>query len=144
MSATRPAVLLAAICWAATSAVQAQTTGGAGGYGGGGYGGGGHGGHRGQGSQPASSSSPTAPVTPARPVKPPKPVSDAEIVGVVKAIDPAAGRITIAYEAIEARNWPPGEMPFTAYKSAVLKDVTVGEKIRFKLDGQQITELAPY
>jgi hypothetical protein len=136
---------------AVSSAAQAQIGGGYGG-GGGGYGGGGGGGYGGSGGgshahrqvDPPPSSDPTAPVTPPKPVKPPKPVSEAEIVGVVKAIDPGSNQVTIAYEPIEARNWPAGTMPFTAYKAAVLKDVTVGEKIRFKLDGQQITELAPY
>jgi hypothetical protein len=81
---------------------------------------------------------------PAPPPKPPTPLNQDEIVGVVKAIDPAAAQVTIAYEAVDARNWPPGTMPFTVYKSALLKDVTVGERVRFKLDGQQITELLPY
>jgi hypothetical protein len=141
MSMIRPALLLAAACFAVSSVADAQTMGGGGYGGGGGHGGGGR--HN-PSSQPSSSDSPTGPVTPARPVKPPKPISEGEIVGVVKAVDPDSGRITIAYEAIEARNWPAGVMAFTAYKSAVLKQANVGEKIRFKLDGQQITEINPF
>jgi Cu/Ag efflux protein CusF len=65
-------------------------------------------------------------------------------VGVVRAIDPDAKRITIDYEAVEALDWPRGSMPFAVYRAALLDNVTVGEKVRFKLDAQQITELRPF
>jgi hypothetical protein len=125
----RSLVSFTLICLAAASAAQGQPQDGRG--------------RRGGGGSETSGGSPGFTPPPAH-VRPPTPLNESEIVGVVKAIDPAAGRITIAYEAIAARNWPPGVMPFTTYKSAVLKDVTVGEKVRFKLDGQQITEIAPY
>jgi Cu(I)/Ag(I) efflux system periplasmic protein CusF len=71
-------------------------------------------------------------------------VDQVDIVGVVQAIDPAAGRVTIAYEAVEARNWPPGTMSFVVNNPSLLSGVTVGEKVRFKLESEQITELAPF
>jgi hypothetical protein len=129
---TRLVVLLAVACLATGSTAQAQSIGA------------GHGQRNQDDGQTPGASSATGPVTPAKPPPPPKPVSASEIVGVVKAVDPEANQITIAYEAVEARNWPPGTMPFTAYKSSVLKDVTVGEKVRFKLDGQQITDISPF
>jgi hypothetical protein len=122
-------VLLAVISLATASAALAQ---------------GGHG-HRNSGGQTPSATTPggyTPP--PAPPPKPPTPLSQSEIVGVVKAIDPASARVTIAYEAVDARNWPAGTNSFTVYKTALLSNVTVGERVRFKLDDQQITELLPY
>jgi Cu/Ag efflux protein CusF len=76
--------------------------------------------------------------------KPPKPISQVVITGVVQAVDPAANQITITYEAVDELNWPRGTMPFSAYKPELLKGVTVGERVHFKLDSQQITELTPY
>ncbi len=75
--------------------------------------------------------------------KPPKPVDEVEIVGVVTGIDLDAQRVTIAYDAVDALNWPHGTMPFAVYKPELLKTVTVGERVRFKLDSQRITELTP-
>jgi Cu/Ag efflux protein CusF len=127
---------------AATSA-QAQFGGigdNGGSVGGGGSGGGRHGG---RGSHAPASSGPSA--TPeAAPVERPKPVEASELVGVVKAIDPDTGRITIAYEASDARGWPAGTMPFVVGKTALLKAATVGQKVRFKLESEQISALAPY
>jgi Cu/Ag efflux protein CusF len=71
-------------------------------------------------------------------------VNQIEIVGVVKAVDLDAKRITIAYEAVDGLNWPAGTMPFAVYQADLLKTVSVGERVRFKLDGQQISELTPY
>jgi Cu/Ag efflux protein CusF len=124
------------LCAITATAAQAQ-------YGGGGMGGGRGGGHGGRGgrSQPATSK-PTASPTPA-PVAP-KPVSDIEIIGVIKAIDAAASRITIEYEPVEALRWPAGTMPFVVSKTALLNGATVGEKVRFKIDSEQISSLTPY
>ena len=99
---------------------------------------------RGGGGRPSSggSSSPTSAATPAP--KPPKPTNQIAIVGVVRAIDIDAKRITIAYDAVEGLNWPAGTMPFSVYNADLLKTVSVGQKVRFKLDSQQITELTPY
>ena len=74
----------------------------------------------------------------------PVPVSDTDIIGVIKAIDPASNRITIAYEPVLARNWPAGAMPFVVSKPELLTGATVGEKVRFKVDSQRIVELTPY
>ena len=113
----------------AATAAQAQ------GYGGHGRGGRGAGS---SGGSSQSSSNPSAPKVRATPV------DDTEIVGVVKAIDAADGRITIAYQAVEARNWPPGTMPFAVSKPELLAGASVGEKVRFKLDSEQITDLKPF
>lgn len=117
------------ICLMAASAAQAQMGGG----GGRGHGGGGRGGH------PQGGAKPTAPTATAA-----KPFSQPEIVGVVKAIDAESGRITIAYEPVEALDWPAGTQPFAVSKSALLKDLTVGQKIRFQLESQQIAAIRPF
>lgn len=67
-----------------------------------------------------------------------------EIVGVVTMIDPATDRMTIAYEQTDALNLPAGERSFVASKDELLKGVTVGEKVRFSLDSQQIASLRPF
>jgi Cu/Ag efflux protein CusF len=105
--------------------------------GGGGRGrGGGGGGRSPRGPAPAPGAAPAAKARPSAPTQ-------VEIVGVVQAIDLPAGRVTIAYQAVEALNWPAGSMPFAVAKSALLKDVTVGEKVRFSLDSSQISALRP-
>ena len=128
---------------AAATAVHAQYGGGGMGGGMGGGRGGGHGGgHRG--------GKPTQPGGDAQPrIDRPSltretPLNKVEIVGVVRAIDRTAGRITIAYEDVDALNWPAGTMPFEVSKTALLDAATVGEKVRFKLESQQISDLAPY
>jgi Cu/Ag efflux protein CusF len=76
--------------------------------------------------------------------KAPKPLNQLEIIGVIKAIDSTAGRVTIAYEPVEPLNWPAGAQPFPVGKSALLNGVSVGEKVRFTLDSGEITTLAPF
>jgi Cu/Ag efflux protein CusF len=124
----------------AASAAQAQY--GGGGPGGGGMGGGGgrggHGGGRG-GHQQGGPRPTTPPAATAA-----KPFSQPEIGGVVKAIDAESGRITIAYEPVEALDWPAGTQPFAVSKSALLKDLTVGQKVRFQLESQQIAAIRPF
>jgi len=127
-------VSIVIVCVMAATAAHAQVGGGGRG------GGGGHGG-RGGGSHPAPTD-PTSSNAPARAA--PKPVSSIEIVGVIKAIDAANSRVTIAYEAVEALGWPAGTMPFVVSKTALLRDATVGEKVRFTLDSEQISSLSPY
>ena len=127
------------LCVIAATAAHAQYGGGGGG---GGEGGGGRGGHGGRGRTQAPPSNPTSTSTPARP--PAKPVSSIEIIGVIKAIDPSTNRITIAYDDVEALNWPAGTMPFVVSKSALLKAASVGEKVRFRLESQQISALTRY
>ncbi|HZZ69151.1 MAG TPA: copper-binding protein [Phenylobacterium sp.] len=117
----------------AATAASAQPGGGGGhGHGGGGGGGGSGGGGSGGGPGPSA------------PRRAQTPVNQLQIVGVVKAIDPAAGRITIAYEPVEALNWPSGTQPFPVAKSALLNGVTVDEKVRFTLDSGEIATLKPF
>jgi Cu/Ag efflux protein CusF len=118
------------ICLVAATAVQAQQGGGRGRGGGGGGGGGG-----GKGGPPAGASAPA---------KPSKPFAEPEIVGIIKTIEADSGRVTIAYEPVEGLGWPAGTQPFIVSKSALLKDLTVGEKVRFKLESQQISAIRPF
>ena len=134
----RRLVFCLTICLLAATAAHAQM-GGGGGPGGGGGGGRGHGG---RGGGAPSGGGTTA--MPTAPIPRQKPTNEIEIVGVVRAIAPDTGRVTIAYEAVDALNWPAGTMPFVVSKSALLKDVTVGEKVRFRLDSQQIADLKPF
>jgi Cu(I)/Ag(I) efflux system protein CusF len=104
------------ICLLAASAASAQPGGGGRGRGGGG------------GPPPAAR----------------KPPSTPEFIGVVKAIDPPTGRLTIAYDGVESINWPPGTQPFPVAKSAMLDGVKVGDKVRFTLDSGSIATLKPF
>ena len=140
---SKPVLAGLAILLMTATAASAQYGGGMGGGGGGMGGGGGGGGHRGRGGgAPPSPSSPSP--TRDRPPPPATPLNKIEIIGVIKAIDPATARITIAYEPVDALNWPAGTMPFGVSETALLKDATVGEKVRFKLQSQQISEMKPY
>lgn len=71
----------------------------------------------------------------------PAAASAIEAVGVVRAIDAKAGKVTLAHDAIPARKWPPMTMAFKVADPALLKDLAVGTKVRFKLDGQTIVGL---
>jgi len=112
----------------AATAVQAQQGGGRGRGGGGGGGG--------KGGPPAGGSASAG--------KPSKPFAEPEIVGVVKLVDANTGRVTIAYEPVEALGWPAGTQPFVVSKTALLQDLTVGEKVRFRLESQQIATIRPF
>lgn len=105
-----------------------------GGEGGGrrGRGGGGRGG--GSAASRSEGGAPRAPETPA---------SQIELTGVITAIDRAANRVTIAYDPVDALNWPKGTMPFSISRSGLLNDRKVGERVRFKLESQQIYQLSP-
>jgi len=81
---------------------------------------------------------------PMAPIPRQRAANEIEIVGVVRAIAPETDRVTIAYDAVDGLGWPAGTMPFVVAKSALLKDVTVGEKVRFRLDSEQIAVLSPY
>ena len=113
-------------------------------YGGGGMGGGrGGGGHRGGGhrSQPGPDSPKADGAGPARSGSR---ANKGQIVGVIKAIDAAASRVTITYEEADALNWPAGTTTFVVSKSSLLNGAAVGEKVAFKIESQQISEMAPY
>ncbi len=51
--------------------------------------------------------------------------------GVIKAIDPAAGTVTIQHGPIPAVGWPAMTMTFKATPVALLHGLKVGEKISF-------------
>lgn len=71
----------------------------------------------------------------------PAAASAIEAVGVVRAVNAKAGKVTLAHEAIPALKWPPMTMAFKVADPALLKDLAVGTKVRFKLDGQTIVGL---
>ena len=124
----RSVALVLLLSLAVAGAAQAQTGGGRG---------------RGGGKAPPTAPDKAAPRLDPRP-KPPPPTDQVEIVGVVRDVDPAGGRITIAYEEVEALNWPAGSLPFQVAESDLMKGVTVGEKVRFKISSQQIWAIEPY
>jgi Cu(I)/Ag(I) efflux system protein CusF len=64
-----------------------------------------------------------------------------EAVGVVRAIDAKAAKITLAHEAIPALKWPPMTMAFKVADPSLLKGLSVGTKVRFTLQGQTIVGL---
>ncbi len=98
-------------------------------------GGRGHGGKRSSGPPPSATTTPVP-----RQV----PLNQIQITGVVQAVDPAAERITIAYEAVEALNWPAGAMPFAMGKPGLLTGVKAGQKVRFRIENQRIVDLQPW
>lgn len=53
--------------------------------------------------------------------------------GTVTAIDPAKGTVTLDHGEIAELQWPAMKMGFAA-KPKVLKDVKVGDKVRFEID----------
>lgn len=65
------------------------------------------------------------------------------IVGVVTALDAGAERVTIAYQANEALNWPAGSMPFATAKPGMLGGVVVGQTVRFTLSNHRIAAFLP-
>jgi Cu(I)/Ag(I) efflux system protein CusF len=52
--------------------------------------------------------------------------------GVIKAIDPKAGTLTIQHGPIPAVSWPAMTMTFKAKPAGLLKDLKVGETIGFE------------
>jgi len=62
--------------------------------------------------------------------------ANAEGVGVVQAVDRVEGTVTIKHQAIASIHWPAMTMTFKAAKPELLKDVKVGEHIRFGLHTQ--------
>jgi Cu(I)/Ag(I) efflux system protein CusF len=120
----KPLIALVTLSLLTAGVAQAQMTGG----GGGGHRGGGNG-----GAAPAANA-------PARAT----PVDQLDIIGVVKQIGPEPDRVTISYNAVEGLSWPAGEKPFVVAKSDLLKGVTVGQRVRFRLESQQISMLTPF
>ncbi|WP_310046789.1 copper-binding protein [Luteibacter sp. 3190] len=55
------------------------------------------------------------------------------IKGVIKAIDPAKGTITLQHEAFATLGWPVMTMPFKVASPAILNTVKVGDRVNFGL-----------
>ncbi|BAP87639.1 uncharacterized protein E1O_05080 [Burkholderiales bacterium GJ-E10] len=51
--------------------------------------------------------------------------------GVVKAIDPRAGHVTIAHGPVRSLNWPAMTMTFTVRNKKLLDKLTEGKKVDF-------------
>jgi Cu/Ag efflux protein CusF len=132
----KPIVLCLALC-ALTAAPTAYAQSTPGGGGGGRHGGGGRGGAGGGQRDSGGGSKQTVP--PAD-----KPANQIVITGVVRAIDAPNDRITIDYDENEALGWPHGSKPFEVEKPALLQGVTVGEKVKFKLESSQISEIKAF
>jgi hypothetical protein len=64
-------------------------------------------------------------------------------VGVVREIGPA-DRITIEYEEAPALALPAGSRSFVVGKTSLLDGISVGEHVRFRLDSQEVSVLAPF
>jgi Cu(I)/Ag(I) efflux system protein CusF len=58
-------------------------------------------------------------------------------VGIVTAVDAAAGTITLDHEAIEALNWPAMTMQFSVETTQTLEGVAVGDRVTFELKGAE-------
>ena len=68
-----------------------------------------------------------------------KPTMDqAQGVGVIKAVDPHAGTVTIAHEPIKSFEWPSMTMKFKVADPALLKGIAVGNKVNFTLLGKDM------
>ena len=58
-----------------------------------------------------------------------------QAVGVVRAIDTAAGTVTLSHDPIPSINWPAMTMAFKVEGNAA-KGVEVGQKVNFQLSGE--------
>jgi Cu/Ag efflux protein CusF len=59
-------------------------------------------------------------------------VKTAEATGVVKQIDPKTGIVEIKHDPIDSFGWPEMTMNFRAVPADLLKDVKVGDKVKFE------------
>jgi Cu(I)/Ag(I) efflux system periplasmic protein CusF len=57
-------------------------------------------------------------------------------VGVVKGVDAAAGKVTIAHEAIKGLNWPAMTMTFMVKDKMLFDKLTVDKKVEFQVAKQ--------
>jgi Cu(I)/Ag(I) efflux system protein CusF len=64
------------------------------------------------------------------------PQTSSPAVGVVKGVDPAAGQVTIAHEAIKGLNWPAMTMTFMVKDKMIFDKLTVGKKVEFQVAKQ--------
>jgi Cu/Ag efflux protein CusF len=121
----KPILLALMLMLLGAGGAQAQWQGGGGRHHGGGAGGGQDSGS--DSSRPPSSRRDT-PVAP----------DQVAIVGVVKGFGPEPDRVTISYDPVDALNWPAGTTPFVVTNPALLSGITVGEKVRFKIESAHI------
>ncbi len=131
-------VVLIAVLFAA-GAADAQYGGGMGGGAGGGGAHRGAGRHRQAPDPPPGSSAPEQAKPSRRETAPDK----AQITGVITAIDTASGRVTISYDEVDALNWPRGTTAFAVEKPSLLAGLGVGEKVRFRIESQQVSWIEP-
>lgn len=68
-------------------------------------------------------------------------LATAQGVGVVKALNPAAGTVTLDHEAIKALNRGAMTMSFKVADATLLKGLAVGAKVSFTVKGQQIVAI---
>jgi Cu/Ag efflux protein CusF len=54
--------------------------------------------------------------------------------GMIRKIDPAAGKVTIRHGELANLGMPPMTMTFTAHDKAMLKGYKVGDKVKFRAD----------
>jgi Cu(I)/Ag(I) efflux system protein CusF len=68
--------------------------------------------------------------------------------GIVKAIDPKAGTVTLQHGPIPGVGWPAMTMVFKATKPAMLKGVKVGQTVDFAVrtppTGPEVTAIRPH
>lgn len=75
-----------------------------------------------------------------------RPAATHQTIGVVKAVDAKAGKITIAHDAVASLAWPPMTMPFRIDRNQAEK-LRPGQRVRFEfaVSGMDatITKIAP-
>lgn len=52
--------------------------------------------------------------------------------GVVNKVDPKAGVVTLAHEAVNSMNWPPMTMGFLVKDNMLFDKLSVGKKVNFE------------
>ena len=74
-------------------------------------------------------------------------MTTADGAGVVRAVDTKKGTVTIQHGPIAALSWPAMTMAFKASSPSLLRGVTVGESVKFKLmkmaGGVELTAIQP-
>jgi Cu(I)/Ag(I) efflux system protein CusF len=60
-------------------------------------------------------------------------MATADGAGIVRAVDPQAGTVTIQHGPIAGLKWPAMTMAFKASSPSLLHGVTVGQTVKFKL-----------
>ena len=88
-----------------------------------------------QESQPAPDSMPAEMPsnTSSMPAEPAMATGPVQGIGIVTAIDAAAGTVTLDHEAINAIPWPAMKMQFKAEDPSILKGIAAGDHVAFEL-----------